>query len=378
MKNLIKIKDHESIKFVNEINYFRAPEKIYVPTKCLKETFKINDYVFKNTIFDNYVSSVSGKIINVDEILYNNSKSEVLVVENDYKENINNKNKKVKIKSKEDLIEVIKKYNLENIYKKITEIKDISHFVVKSIDEEVYSIKQLILLQNYYHEILETINLIQSVLKLKQSLLVTKNTNFNSIKNVKSIIGTYPNIMIRLVEDKYLIGEDVFLCKHLNYNLQKTLILTVEEILEIHNIIFGHSMVETIITVSGNKIKSPLIMSVRIGTSLKEIMSKYLSDLGTDYDIFINGLLKGYRIKDGEDILISKEIHSIVINKIERKSITNCINCGACKKICPVNINVKLCYEKKLKHKKCLGCGLCNYICPANLKLKEIVSGDKL
>ena len=40
--------------------------------------------------------------------------------------------------------------------------------------------------------------------------------NFNSIKNVKSIIGMYPSIKINLVPDKYYIGYDKFLCDYLN------------------------------------------------------------------------------------------------------------------------------------------------------------------
>ena len=62
---------------------------------------------------------------------------------------------------------------------------------------------------------------------------------------------------------------------------------------------------------------------------------------------------------------------------MEEDNETECINCGACKKICPFNINVKNCYFDKMKHKNCIGCGLCNYICPAKINLKKVVWGRK-
>ena len=73
---------------------------------------------------------------------------------------------------------------------------------------------------------------------------------------------------------------------------------------------------------------------------------------------------------------MTKEITNIVILKKDSLKHYDCINCGACNKVCPLNINVKKLYDHKLMSNKCLNCGLCNYICPANIDLKEIILGD--
>ena len=133
-------------------------------------------------------------------------------------------------------------------------------------------------------------------------------------------------------------------------------------------------MCETLVSLSGNALKKSLVANIKIGTSLKEIDLEFKDSV---YDIYLNGYLSGIKYNNLEDIIITKDIHTIVFNKKEEIEETECINCGACLKVCPHNIYVKEHYFKKNKSSKCIGCGLCNYICPARLKLKEVVmSGD--
>ena len=374
MINLISLKNNEHINIVYKINKYNAPEKIYIPIQYLERNVKINEYIFKNTYFKDYVSSISGTISGMEEINYNNKLIKAVVINNDYKENVKTKSKTIKIDNREDLIKRLNK----SLLNKISNLEIIDNLIITSIDEEYYSIKEFMRLSKNYREILDTIDLLTHIFDLNNALLVTKNTNFNSIKNVKSILGTYPNIKITLAPDKYLIGNKDFLCDYLNKDKTKTLVLTVNEIYDIYSILNGKDITETLITISGNTLEKSLLLNVRLGTSLNEIINEYIKILDDDYEVFINGPMQGYKILNNKDIIISKEIDYIVINKKEILEEEECINCGACNKICPNHINVKKCYLKKLNHIKCIGCGLCNYICPANIRLKEIVKSDSI
>lgn len=375
MSNLISLKN-EHINIINKVNNYNDPEKIYIPVKFLEKNIKLKEYVYKNTYFKNYISSISGYVSGVENIMFNKKKQDSIVLENDYKENIENKNKSINIKNVEDLLNVLEKYKLDGIKTKIENIKDIQNLIITSIDEEYYSVKEYICLVNNYREILETIDMLIKIFNLKESLLVTKNTDFNSIKNVKSIIGTYPNIFITLAPDKYLISHKTFLCKYVNKDENNTLILTTNEVYQIYNILNGKDINSIILTISGNAINKSKIIHTKIGVSLKELLNKFIKINTDDYEIYINGLMQGYKINNNEDLIIDDSIDFIVINKKEIKKESLCINCGACNKICPFNINVKKCYDNNLKHKKCIGCGLCNYICPVNIDLKNIVKSD--
>ena len=96
---------------------------------------------------------------------------------------------------------------------------------------------------------------LKKLYNIDNSLLVTKNTNAKSIKNVRSILGTYPSIKLSLVPDKYLIGYPKFLCEYLNIDYNHTLVLTTSEIYNIYEILKGKIISETFITISGTRFR---------------------------------------------------------------------------------------------------------------------------
>lgn len=377
MIKLVALKENHDLNIVNKIYDFKNPVKIYIPIYT-DTTFNRNDYIYKNTYFGDYISSISGHIKGSKEIIVNNKKITAIEIDNDFKENINTKKRKKKITSKEELINILNEYNLKYISNKIKEISNLKNLVIISIDEESYSVKELMRLSHSYSEILDTFDSLLNIFNLNKGILATKNTNFKSIKNVKSIIGTYPNIKVSLVPDKYLISYKKFICEYLNLKEEETLVLTTNEIYNIYNVIKkGKDITEQLITISGNAINKSLVINARIGTLLEEILHEYIKMVDNNYEIYINGYLQGEKISDSSKIIIDRNIDSVIINRKKVEEETECINCGACKKICPFNINVKNCYFDKMKHKNCTGCGLCNYICPARINLKKVVWGKK-
>ena len=227
-----------------------------------------------------------------------------------------------------------------------------------------------------YGEILLTIDKLREVFNLDKAYLAIKNTNYKSIRNVKSIIGIYPNIEIVLLPDKYLIKEKNNLCAYLNKEEETTLVINTKDVYNIYEALNGKYISEVLITISGDAIKKSLIINTKIGVSLKELMAKFIELTTDDYDIYLNGYLRGRKISSNEDIIITHKTECIVINKRSDNEVSECINCGACMRICPKNINVLKCFLEGKSHKRCINCGLCNFICPANLALKEVLIGD--
>lgn len=376
MYNLIKLNEDKNIHIVNKINEFKSPKSIFIPI-LNNSTFKLNEYVYKKTYFGDYIASVSGYVTGLKKIKLNNKEVSAIEIKNDYKEDYKKKIKLKKPKNKEELCESLKYYNQTSILNKINNQTIINNLIVSSIDEEIYSVKEFVTLSNNYEEILETIDFLNDLFETQKSIIANKSTNFKSIKNVNSILGMYPNIENILVPNKFLISYKPFLCSYLNVLESETLVLTTTEILEIYrNIIKNEDVEDTIITISGNAIKKSQIIKTKLYVSLKELLDEYIKLEETEYNVYINGYVKGKKADNIEDVIITKNIECIVINKKEELIETDCINCGACAKICPKAINVKRCYFNNLKNNNCISCGLCNYICPSNLKLREIVEGN--
>lgn len=116
MIKLVNIKNDEKITIFNKIYDNNAPEKIYIPVNPL---MKINDYIYKNLYYENYISSISGIVSNIKNIKINKSMVECFEIVNDYKENIKQKHNKEKINNKEELINVLKKYHRNDLVNKI-------------------------------------------------------------------------------------------------------------------------------------------------------------------------------------------------------------------------------------------------------------------
>ncbi len=374
MINLIKLKNNNDVNIVNKINDFQSPNSIYIP---IVDNVRANDYVYKNSIINGYVSSISGSITGIKKVLINNELVNAVEITNDFKENAKAKIRKKKVNNKEELIECLKVFKLDFIADKITNIDKINNLVISSIDEENYSMKEFLRLANDYSDILGTIDELTNILGLKESTLATKNTNYNSISNVKSIIGTYPNIKVTLVPDKYMISYKDFLCDYLNIPSSETLVLTTNEVYYIYNALKFKYVDSVLITISGNAIAKSLVINTRLGTSLKEIINELIKITIDDYEVYLNGYIKGRRVSSIDDIIITLDTESIVINQKMSDEVTDCIKCGACERICPCHINVLKCYLNNYSHKRCIGCGLCDYVCPANINLKEIVWRDK-
>ena len=79
--------------------------------------------------------------------------------------------------------------------------------------------------------------------------------------------------------------------------------------------------------------------------------------------------------------VITKEVAGIVVldNKDNIEEM-DCINCGKCINICPVQISPVLIMDeennknvKRLHPEKCINCGLCSYICPSKIDLRKKV-----
>lgn len=368
MYKLYELKNKDKLNVINDIYNFDNPDYVYYLFN--NNTFN-NSYIYKNTLIDNNYLSISG---NIKSIIKINNK-EFIKIENDFKENTLNKISINKPNNIKELKELLNKYNYLNILNKINELSNINNLVLSCIDDNYYCYNESIRLSHNFREIIDIYDYLITILNIKNNIIAINNVNYNSIKNINSINGIIDNNSIKLIPNKYLINNKIFLCDYLNIDINNTLILTTNELYDLYLLIFKKNLnIKKLITISGNNIKDTKVIYTKLGVSLKELLDNYIDIINDDYNIFVNGLYKGYIVND---LVIDNNIDYIVINKKENKDILPCISCGACMKICPFNINIKYYLDNKKVSNKCIKCGLCNYICPCNIKIKELISNEK-
>jgi electron transport complex protein RnfC len=146
---------------------------------------------------------------------------------------------------------------------------------------------------------------------------------------------------------------------------------------------------ERIVTVAGKKVTSPMNLRVRCGTLVSEII-KHAGGLSDDTaKILVGGPMMG-RALGKLEIPIGKETNGIVLlTEKEAKQIrtVNCMRCGHCVQVCPVNLRPYLLeamvrnelMEMAGKHHivDCMECGCCQYACGSGRQLLEALREGK-
>lgn len=377
MTKLTSLKTDNLIELPDNLDFYIAPNFIYIEKK---NDDIIDSHIYKDEFINDTSSSISGYIKGISKMRFNGILKDAFVIENDFKEERKNNikiNNKFKNLNAEVLMKLLKEKGLNDIHDKIEMIKDKKVLVIDAIDDIPYNFNSLYRIKTYTNELLETIDAISSILNIKSTIIVIKQTNEKSIANVLKVIGMYPNIKVTLSPNKYLLSQKNYLCNYLNIDINSSVLLTSANIYTIREEIYKNKRaVNKIVTIYSDELKRAYVINVLLNTSLKELFDEKNIDY-KNKSIFINGTMVGYEVNQIDDIVIDKNINSITILNNTNENALDCINCGACNRICPKNINVKKHFDCKVPSNKCINCGLCNYICPSKINLKKEVLGDK-
>ena len=141
-------------------------------------------------------------------------------------------------------------------------------------------------------------------------------------------------------------------------------------------------LTERVITIIGDGVKKQTNVRVKIGSNLSEIIpliGGYKKDI-SNHLFIVGGPLNGTSLPD-DDVIVTKDLTSVVVLDNVDEKVYPCIKCGKCIKHCPAKIKPVLIMNnirdkeklQKLHPEKCIRCGLCSYICPSRVEVKEIV-----
>ena len=361
----------------SNIENLLTTDYIYIPyNKDMKILFKDGDYIYKNDILmtnekKKIYSTVSGKVLGLTNI--NNIK--YVVIENDYKDKLRKKEgtkKYINKYTKEELKQLIEKFNIIDNFDETSKV-----LIVNGIDLFNTEITYNTLLKEYTTTILDCIDALIDIMNIKKCFLAISNNDIDCVNTLVNNIGTYPKIDLKLFKNNNIIGiKEVLIDKLTKYKNKKYNIeyLNIIDVLNIYNVLKKHNPITTTyITLTGDKLNYTKVLKVNIGTNILDILNEF--NIKDYSNIVINGLLNGKHIEE-PNFIIDKNFRSIYINTIKKYNTLECINCGLCVDICPVNINPKYMYFNNNKKSKeyesiCVKCGMCSYICPSKINIYE-------
>lgn len=408
----IKIPGHKAMSIKNKIGVYNKMKYVYIPLISGNDTnitvaVKKGDYVYKGTVIGKRKgifripihSSVSGTVIDYEEKYVSNGKKvKCVVIENDYLDAIEKEyeNNDITKYSKTEFIKTLRDCGIVGLggsgfptYVKYNIDKKLNTLIVNAVETESYVTADFVLFREKCEEILEAIDAIREINNIDEAIIAIDKQNTELKEIIENYIGTYLKIKIALVPNIYPIGWEKKLVKYVkktdydNLPMEKGIIVdNVSTIYAIYEALkYKKPLTERIITFTGDNLKRPQNVMIKIGTSAKEVIQKVGGTNKKQVKYVAGGPMMGKEIPT-DDIIININDNCILSleNKPEKQE-SNCIRCGKCVEYCPAKLAPILISEnlnkpekiKKLEPCKCIECGLCSYICPAKINLREKV-----
>ncbi len=151
---------------------------------------------------------------------------------------------------------------------------------------------------------------------------------------------------------------------------------------------YNKPLIERVITVSGDCIKEPKNLLVKIGTPISDIIRFCGGLVDTPKKIIFGGLMTG-NAQFSLDTPVIKTTNGIVFqNILIEEEIFECVRCGKCVDVCPMSLLPQVIYQYIKQNdfsgadnyglRECIECGSCSYICPSNIFLLHYFKFAKL
>lgn len=164
----------------------------------------------------------------------------------------------------------------------------------------------------------------------------------------------------------------------------------VDTIYAIYNAVYnGKPLIERIVTITGDAVRTPKNFQVRIGTSFRELIDAAGGFTTEPEKIISGGPMMGFSFFNIDVPVVkgSSSLLAFIKDDVSHEEPSACIRCGRCAATCPEHLlPMKLAALagqnepeefKKLGGMECVECGCCSYVCPAKRQVTQSIRSMK-
>lgn len=245
-------------------------------------------------------------------------------------------------------------------------------------------------------DVVEGLKVLMRILGVNKGFIGIENNKPDAVEAMKRAASEEPNIQICALEVKYPQGAEKMLIKAVVGREVPPRGLPMDVGVVVHNIgtavaiyeaaRFGKPLIERVITVTGEGIKEPANLLVKIGTLVSDIIEEcggFKSDVAK---VISGGPMMGFALYS-LDVPVTKGTSGILA--IPEKGVVHaedfgpCIRCGRCIDICPMGLmpsmlsvlSEKGFYEETKEYNlfDCFECGSCTYVCPSKRPIVQLI-----
>jgi Na+-translocating ferredoxin:NAD+ oxidoreductase subunit C len=379
-------------------------------------------------VISSYIHSpVSGVVTNIKKLnLINNKESFFVCIsaegdnfntEEDLQENQKNKIKKLKEKKQinprkkerifeeldnDELIDIIRKAGIVGMggagfptdVKLNCKNKKIDTFILNGCECEPYiTADDRVMIENS-KEVVLGMQIMMKIVGAKKGYIGIEDNKAIAFKSLNNFLEKKKirNILLKKVKTKYPQGaEGMLIYSILGMKIPKSrlpadygvVVNNVSTAKAVYDAVYGNiPLVQRVVTVVGS-IKNEGNYIVPIGISMRHIVEELGGLIKSPNLIVSGGPMMGVA-QENLDMPITKTTSCLLFLEQKTKiKEENCINCGACVNVCPMNL-MPLMFAKITKKKKynlvkeyyidsCFECGSCASVCPSKIPIVQYI-----
>lgn len=277
--------------------------------------------------------------------------------------------------------------------------KVIDAIVINAAECEPYLTCDHRLMLEKADEILEGVKVLQKLFANAKVYIGIEDNKKDAISLLTEKSSKLNNVAVVALKTKYPQGSE----KHLIYATTKREvpsgklpsdvgcvvqnIATVQQLYK--TVICGQPLLERVVTITGEAIKTPKNLLVKLGTSFSELIEACDGFNVPPVKVIAGGPMMGMAISSFEIPVVkgTSGILCLDANQAKLEEETLCIRCGKCIDSCPMNLlpenlhkaakKNKLDEFEKLYGMDCIECGCCSFSCPAKNSLVEEIRKAK-
>jgi electron transport complex protein RnfC len=279
-----------------------------------------------------------------------------------------------------DPVDLMKKLNRSNLGF-CQELGEVQAAIVSAVDADLLTAVSQQVLREDKDLVKEGLKLVQHLTGAGRVILAVPGPLWDMVSDIAG-----DSIDIYKVKPFYPNGLPEILVRDMArvYNFHSHVFLKVEKLVAAvkaleEDLPFVHKVV-TVIDEDGAE-----NFRVRIGTPVRNLLKLKECHLKEGDKVIIGGPFRGYT-SFSTDIPITEDMDSIYVQSLDETvnyHNNQCMNCGRCVKVCPVNLDVNLigrysefslfeqCSEMGVD--VCIECGLCAYHCPSGRSLVQFI-----
>lgn len=365
-----------------------------------------------NGFLQNMHSTVSGTVLGIVKKWHRTGKMLNFVeIENDFLDSYEptiykRTDEEVASYTREDIIERCKENSCVGLggstfptYVKLETSHDIDTLIINGVECEPYLTADHRTLLEYPSEIFEGISYLLKATGANKAYLCFKKKYddlFQVLSAEKKRHMEMP-IEVKRVENFYPQGWEVALIKEVTGKTiphgelpshHGVVVVNASSALGVYRAVrFNMPVIERNFTVTGDGIKYPSNIRIRVGTALPdlvELCGGYVDD--KPKTLIMGGPMMGVALLKDDVVCTTSSTLALILEERNYKE-EPCIRCASCVYSCPCNLEPVLIMKavkikdtaalKKLRADECILCGMCGYTCTSKINLTDYMRQAK-